>query len=81
MPLYPVAMTGEVPSGRTPDSEDCDDKIHLSGTSLAGTMTLCGWVDVPGRRVMPPGTVVTCAGCIEIFEAVRATPRSVLGRP
>lgn len=51
-----------------------DGLVHISGTSLAGFETLCGYCDtfLPWEAA-PPAAGVSCRACWEVFATCRAS--------
>lgn len=51
-----------------------DGLVHIEGSGICGTETLCGYVDtsLPWESV-PWTEPVTCAGCWEVYSECKAT--------
>ena len=48
--------------------EDHTGDYHVPGVSLVGSVTLCGWVDVPHNVHDAADRPVTCKVCMEIIK-------------
>lgn len=50
-----------------------DERVHVEGSGVCGTETLCGYVDTLTSWDDHPGPV-TCRGCLDVIRIVRDMP-------
>lgn len=51
-----------------------DNRVHIEGSSICGTETLCGFVDTFTVWGDHPGPA-TCPGCLDVVRVVRELPK------